>query len=173
MPTKTFVSLNNKKQDLIFQVALQEFADCGYTQASTNTICKKAGISKGSMFQYFPNKEDLFMEGLRDGEAYTYMIESDVGVDIRKNLFYTLAEKNWPMIGLEALGMNLDMSRGKPCQEQLDLSMGMMDVLDSSSDLTCEDGTDCRNYGQLTGILEARELLGDMMENNPKDIIIK
>ena len=44
----------------------------------------------------------------RDGEAYTYMIESDVGVDIRKNLFYTLAEKNWPMIGLEALGMNLE-----------------------------------------------------------------
>ena len=64
------------------------------------------------------------------------------------------------------------MSRGKPCQEQLDLSMGMMDVLNSSSDLTCEDGTDCRNYGQLTGIEEARELLGDMMENNPNDIII-
>ena len=73
---------------------------------------------------------------------------------------------------MQGLGMHLNMSRGVPCQEQLDLSMGMMDVLDSSSDLTCEDGTDCRNYGQLTGIEEARELLGDMMENNPKDIII-
>ena len=73
---------------------------------------------------------------------------------------------------IQAQGMRLDMSRGKPCQEQLDLSMGMMDVLDSASDLTCEDGTDCRNYGQLTGISEARELLGDMMENNPNDIII-
>ena len=72
----------------------------------------------------------------------------------------------------QAMDMQLDMSRGKPCLDQLDLSMGMMDVLDSSSDLTCEDGTDCRNYGQLTGIEEARELLGDMMENNPKDIII-
>ena len=72
----------------------------------------------------------------------------------------------------QALGMHLNMSRGMPCQDQLDLSMAMMDVLDSSSDLTCEDGTDCRNYGQLTGIEEARELLGDMMENNPKDIII-
>ena len=70
------------------------------------------------------------------------------------------------------MSLHLDMSRGKPCQEQLDLSMGLMDVLDSSSDLTCEDGTDCRNYGALTGIEEARELLGDMMENNPKDIII-
>ncbi len=72
----------------------------------------------------------------------------------------------------QTMELHLDMTRGKPCQEQLDLSMGMMDVLDSASDLTCEDGTDCRNYGALTGIEEARELLGDMMENNPKDIII-
>jgi len=72
----------------------------------------------------------------------------------------------------QAMDMHLNMSRGIPCQEQLNLSMAMMDVLDSSSDLTCDDGTDCRNYGQLTGIEEARELLGDMMENNPKDIII-
>ncbi|MBQ9328356.1 MAG: aminotransferase class I/II-fold pyridoxal phosphate-dependent enzyme [Solobacterium sp.] len=73
---------------------------------------------------------------------------------------------------VQDMEIHLDMSRGKPSHEQLDLSMGMMDVLDSSSDLTCEDGTDCRNYGQLTGITEARQLLGDMMENNPKDIII-
>ena len=48
--------------------------------------------------------------------------------------------------------LTLDMSRGKPSAEQLDLSMGMMDVLSSDSDLTCEDGTDCRNYGGLDGI---------------------
>ncbi len=44
----------------------------------------------------------------RDGDAYTYMIESDVGVDIRKSLFYTLAEKKWPLVGMEALGMSLE-----------------------------------------------------------------
>lgn len=44
----------------------------------------------------------------RDGDAYTYMIESAVGVDIRKNLFYSLAEKNWPLVGMEALGMSLE-----------------------------------------------------------------
>ena len=60
--------------------------------------------------------------------------------------------------------LELNMSRGKPCVEQLDLSMGMMDVLNGESDLTCEDGTDCRNYGVLDGIPEALELLGDMME---------
>ena len=71
---------------------------------------------------------------------------------------------------IQRMDLRLDMSRGKPSIEQLNLSMGLMDVLDSSSDLTCEDGTDCRNYGQLTGIEEARELLGDMMENNPNEI---
>ena len=44
----------------------------------------------------------------RDGEAYVYMIESEVGIDIRKSLFYALAERNWPMIGLEAQGMSLE-----------------------------------------------------------------
>ena len=68
--------------------------------------------------------------------------------------------------------LKLDMSRGKPCVEQLDLSMGMMDVLNSDSDLTCEDGTDCRNYGVLDGIREAKELLADMMEVNPDNLII-
>lgn len=44
----------------------------------------------------------------KDGDAYTYMIESEPGADIRKKLFFTLSEKGWAMIGLEALGMNLE-----------------------------------------------------------------
>ena len=70
------------------------------------------------------------------------------------------------------MDLRLDMSRGKPCREQLDLSMGMMDALNSEADLSCADGTDCRNYGVLTGIEEAKVLLGDMMENDPDNIII-
>lgn len=72
----------------------------------------------------------------------------------------------------QEMDLKLDMSRGKPCREQLDISMGMMDTLNSQADLTCEDGTDCRNYGVLTGIHEAKVLIGDMMENNPENIII-
>lgn len=68
--------------------------------------------------------------------------------------------------------LRLDMSRGKPSTEQLDISMGMMDVLSSGDDLTCEDGTDCRNYGVLDGIRETKELLADMMEVAPDSIII-
>ena len=70
------------------------------------------------------------------------------------------------------MDLHLDMRRGVPCTEQLDLSMGMMDALDSNQDLRCEDGTDCRTYGVLEGIQEAKELIGDMMENNPDNILI-
>ena len=53
---------------------------------------------------------------------------------------------------LKAKGLKLDMSRGKPNTEQLDISMGMMDVLNSSTDLKCREGIDCRNYGVIDGI---------------------
>nr|WP_330368865.1 aminotransferase [Butyrivibrio sp. FC2001] len=70
------------------------------------------------------------------------------------------------------MDLTLNMARGKPCHEQLDISMGMMDTLNSEADLSCEDGTDCRNYGVLDGIHEAKVLIGAMMENKPENIII-
>lgn len=69
-------------------------------------------------------------------------------------------------------GLKLDMSRGKPAAAQLDLSMGMMDVLNSGSNLKGEEGVDCRNYGILDGIREAKQLLGDMIEVPAENIII-
>ena len=68
--------------------------------------------------------------------------------------------------------LSLNMARGKPCKEQLDLSMPMMDVLNSSANLKCEDGIDCRNYGVLGGIPECKKLLADIIEVDPKNIII-
>lgn len=68
--------------------------------------------------------------------------------------------------------LELNMARGKPCKEQLNLSMGMMDVLNSNVDLNCEDGTDCRNYGVLGGIDECKRLLGDIIEVDKNNIII-
>lgn len=72
---------------------------------------------------------------------------------------------------IKAKGLKLDMSRGKPSTEQLNLSMGMLDVLKADSDLVGVDGVDCRNYGVLDGITEAKQLLADMMEV-PKDNIV-
>ena len=72
----------------------------------------------------------------------------------------------------KSLNLKLNMARGKPCKEQLDLSMGMMDVLNSGVDLKCEDGIDCRNYGVLGGIEECKKLLGDIIEVPSSNILI-
>lgn len=69
-------------------------------------------------------------------------------------------------------GLKLDMSRGKPSKAQLDLGLGMMDVLASDSDLVSSDGIDCRNYGVLDGISDARKLLADMSEVPERSVII-
>ncbi len=71
-----------------------------------------------------------------------------------------------------ARGLKLDMSRGKPSSAQLDLSMGILDVLDSSSELKSENGMDIRNYGILDGIPEAKRLMGEIMDCSPEQVII-
>ena len=92
--------------------------------------------------------------------------------DMSKEELLTLkAQLDKEYADIKAKGLALDMSRGKPSADQLNLSMGMMDTLTSGVDLTCEDGVDCRNYGGLDGIDEAKQLLADMMEV-PKDNVI-
>lgn len=72
----------------------------------------------------------------------------------------------------KALNLKLDMSRGKPCKEQLDISMDLLSVLNKDSNLICEDGMDCRNYGQIDGIIEAKKFLATFMENKLENIIV-
>ncbi len=69
-------------------------------------------------------------------------------------------------------GLKLDMSRGKPGASQLDITMDMLDVLNSKSDLICEDGSDVRNYGTLTGIKEAKRLFAEMLDVSSDEIIV-
>lgn len=73
---------------------------------------------------------------------------------------------------IKGMGLALDMSRGKPGADQLDLSMGMLDVLDSKTALKSENGTDLRNYGVLDGIPEAKKLMADVIGTKPENVII-
>ena len=62
-----------------------------------------------------------------------------------------------------AKGLKLDMSRGKPNKAQLDLTNGMLDTVNSSSDMTASDGMETRNYGGLMGIPECRKLMAEIV----------
>lgn len=70
-----------------------------------------------------------------------------------------------------ARGLSLDMTRGKPCGEQLDLSAGLLDCL-GPDDYRAADGTDCRNYGGLDGLPEAKKLFADYLGVGPDEIIV-
>ena len=73
---------------------------------------------------------------------------------------------------IKALNLNLDMSRGKPSAEQLDLSMGILDAIDSKTALVSENGMDLRNYGVLDGIPEAKRLLAEMLGCHESNVIV-
>lgn len=68
--------------------------------------------------------------------------------------------------------INLDISRGKPSKEQVDLSLKMMDVLSSSSNYIDDNGFDVRNYGELLGVDEARKLMGDILGLDKDNVIV-
>ena len=73
---------------------------------------------------------------------------------------------------IKEMGLSLDMSRGKPAAEQLDLSMGILDTVDAKSVVKSENGTDLRNYGVLDGIPEVKKLIGDMVGAKPENVIV-
>lgn len=68
--------------------------------------------------------------------------------------------------------LNLDIQRGKPSTEQLDISMEMLDCIHSSEACKSKGGTDCRNYGVIDGIMEARQLFADMLEVSPAEVLV-
>ena len=70
------------------------------------------------------------------------------------------------------MGLKLDMSRGKPSAEQLDISMGNDGCLKQLYRFKMPEGIDCRNYGVIDGIQEAKELLVDLIEVPADKIII-
>ena len=100
MPKKVFVELEKEKQDRIGDAALKEFAEYGYENGSTNRIVKECGISKGSLFKYFDNKEELYFY-LIDTVYAEMAAETSVDISkMSKDLFervieYSAAEISW------------------------------------------------------------------------------
>ena len=73
---------------------------------------------------------------------------------------------------VKKLGLSLDMSRGKPAADQLDLSMDLLTVMTTAEDCVGENGFDCRNYGVLDGIPECKKLFADLLQVDTKNIVV-
>ena len=71
-----------------------------------------------------------------------------------------------------AKGLSLNMARGKPASNQLDLSMGLLDILPASKECKSADGTDIRNYGIVDGLPEAKQLMASMLDDKAENTIV-
>ena len=71
---------------------------------------------------------------------------------------------------IKAEGISLDLSRGKPGADQLDITMGMLGVISHSNDCFTETGFDCRNYGNLDGLPEAKRLFSELLGISRKNL---
>lgn len=84
--------------------------------------------------------------------------------------FYENAKKDYEVF--KSKGLKLDMSRGKPSVDQLDTAMGLLDAVNSKSDMKDESGADCRNYGALDGIPEAKRLFAQLLQVGEKEVFV-
>lgn len=96
--------------------------------------------------------------------AYAYMTHDELQAE------YAALQQEFEEVKTKQLKLN--MARGKPSKDQLDLSMDMLNNLTTLKDCTAEDGTDCRNYGVLDGLPEAKRLMASMLDDKPVNVLI-
>lgn len=100
MPKKVFTELDREKQNRVIDAALREFAENGYVGGNTNRIVTECRISKGSLFKYFENKEELYFylidtvnaQRLKDMKAEINRLSKDL---FERAIDYSLAEISW------------------------------------------------------------------------------
>lgn len=73
---------------------------------------------------------------------------------------------------LRSQGLSLDMSRGKPAPEQLDLANELFGMVNAEKGFTSENGTDCRNYGGMDGLPEMKRLFAEILDMDPSLVIV-
>lgn len=84
MPTNTFFNLQRDKREKIIDASKREFSKYSFYEASINRIIKEADISRGSFYQYFENKEDLFIYIL---DEFKYTMLQSLAKDVEKNKY--------------------------------------------------------------------------------------
>ncbi len=90
----------------------------------------------------------------------------------KEQLTQELCELKAKYEGYVEKNLSLDMSRGKPCTEQLNISSELLNVLNTNELCVSQQGFDCRNYGILDGIPAAKELMSNMLQVKPEQVFV-
>ena len=167
MPLARYESIDSSLKDRILDVSKQDFATHGYEGASYNQIIQKIGISKGSMYYYFENKEDLFITCFLD--AFT---NATVGFDYASfsfeddeqaywNSIKKISSKQWNDVLQHPLLMSL--------MRQL-VSLGTDHSIFRKLNSLCEGLSE---YGDLMSILEYGVQIGAIRNDVPLNVLIR
>ena len=169
MPLARFETLDKSLKGKIIDVSKQEFATHGYEEASYNKIIQKIGISKGSMYYYFENKEDLFITCFLD--AFTHAT-GGFGFDYTSFPFEDDEESYWDSIKLfsskqwnDVLQHPLLMS----LMRQL-VSMGTDHPIFRKLNVLCEGLSE---YGDIMAILQHGVDIGAIRKDVPLTVLIR
>ena len=169
MPLARFESLDKSLKARILDLSKQEFAAHGYEGASYNKIIQKIGISKGSMYYYFENKEDLFITCFLD--AFTHATDG-FGFDFASFPFENEEESYWDSIKVFSskqwngvLQHPLLMS----LMRQL-VSMGTDHPLFRKLNLLCEGLSE---YGDIMAILQHGVEIGAIRSDVPLTVLVR
>jgi AcrR family transcriptional regulator len=137
MPKETFFNLPEDKRALICQVAADEFATYSFDQASINRIIARSGIAKGSFYQYFEDKKDLFLYLLQVAAAEKLNYLAPVMRNPEQHNFFALVRELY-LSGIQfaaehpqyaEISKKLLASRGTPIYDEL-----VGDIMTSASE---------------------------------------
>jgi AcrR family transcriptional regulator len=98
MPTATFYRLPAEKQERVFRAAVREFSRSHFPEASINRIVKDAGIPRGSFYQYFQGKKDIFLYVLEEISREKLEVFARAGEEAEKKGFFPSVGKAIPAI---------------------------------------------------------------------------
>jgi len=105
MPKQTFFNLEDSKQNIIIQAGIEEFASKPFSKVTVDNLVDNAGIPKGSFYQYFTNKEDLY--------KHIFIVLSQKKKDVLSHSISDIGEKGFSdfIRELYLAGMNFDLEK--------------------------------------------------------------
>ena len=168
MPLARYESIDESLKTRILDVSKQEFATHGYEGASYNKIIQKIGISKGSMYYYFENKEDLFITCFLDEARLAGMLSFEmnklsevVDHDVYWDSIKMISSQQWNDVLHHPLFMSL--------MRQL-VSLGSDHPIFRKLNAECEGLSE---YGELMSLLEHGVQIGAIRDDVPLNVLIR
>lgn len=160
VPKETFINLSDEKKEKIFRAAVDEFAAHRFSEASINQIIKSAEISRGSFYQYFNDKEDLYLYVITEiGKEKLAVIERVGQPDLDADFFQAY---------MYIFEVALQWAKERPLYNQI----GMLMEVDNSEFIIKLRALSAKAFEMLKGMVERDKQRGLIRQHLDSDLIV-